>query len=252
MRRPLIAGNWKLHKTIDAAKTLAQELRDSIAACDDCDIVIAPVYTALSSVAQVLEGSQIQLAAQEIFYEASGAFTGGVSAPFVKDAGCRYSLVGHSERRALFGETLATSQLRVTSALWAKITPILCVGETLAEFEAGQTQQVVTAQLEAGLQAFGDDDDIAQLVIAYEPVWAIGTGKVASPQIAQDVHHALRAWVAHHDEAAAEAVRIIYGGSVKPDNAESLLCQPDIDGALVGGASLKADSFAAIVAARYG
>lgn len=252
MRRPLIAGNWKLNKPIGAAKLLARELREAIAPCDDCDIVVAPVYTALASVAEVLAGSPIQLAAQEIFYEASGAFTGAVSAPFVKDAGCQYSLIGHSERRALFGETLATSQLRVTSALWAKLTPILCVGETLEEFEAGKTEEVVTAQLEAGLQAFGDDDDMAQLVVAYEPVWAIGTGKVASPEVAQSVHQTLRAWVAHHDEAAAQAIRIIYGGSVKADNAQSLLGQPDIDGALIGGASLKADSFAAIVAARHG
>lgn len=252
MRRPLIAGNWKLNKTIQAAKTLAEQLRASIEQCDDCDVVVAPVYTALAQVAEVLASSPIKLAAQDIFYESSGAFTGAVSAPFVKDAGCTYALIGHSERRALFGETLATTQLRVGAALAAGITPILCVGESLEEYEAGQTEQVVTTQLEAGLQAFGDEHDIAQLVVAYEPVWAIGTGKVASPQVAQQVHHSLRAWIAHHDEAAADNVRIVYGGSVKADNAESLLCQPDIDGALVGGASLKADSFAAIVAARYG
>jgi triosephosphate isomerase len=251
MRRPFIAGNWKLNKTLAESTALAQTLAAQLTDIDDCDVVVAPVYTALHSVTQALANSAIAVAAQDIYFQHSGAFTGAVSAPFVKDAGCTYTLVGHSERRQLFGETLATSQRRVQAALTAGITPIFCVGESLEERDAGKTNDIVTAQLEACLQGYGDDDDLGQLVVAYEPVWAIGTGKVASVDAAQSVHATLRAWIAHHDEAAAEAVRIVYGGSVKADNAAELLQQPDIDGALVGGASLVPQSFADIVAARH-
>lgn len=249
MRRPMIAGNWKLNLTLQASQDLAQALVDGLEDIDDCDVVIAPVYTALHQVAQVLAPSQIGLAAQEIFYKDEGAFTGAVSGPLVRDAGAQYTLVGHSERRQLFAESLATSNLRVHAALQAGLIPILCVGETLSERQDNRTDEVLIEQLEAGIQGL-DENHLAQLVIAYEPVWAIGTGQVASTQTAQDAHHTLRTWLGHHDAQAAEQVRILYGGSVKPDNAAELLRQPDIDGALVGGASLKAESFIKIVQAR--
>lgn len=248
-RRPMIAGNWKLHNTVAESLALVTELRHQLAAVRDCDVVVAPSYTALHAVADRLQGSNIAVAAQELYPEDKGAFTGAVSGPQIKEAGATYVLVGHSERRQLFGETLESSHLRVQAALKAGLHPILCIGETLAERQKDATAKVVGEQLEAALGQL-KPDALAHAVIAYEPVWAIGTGQVATPQQAQEVHHIIRERLRHRDAAWAEGMRILYGGSVKADNAADLLRQADIDGALVGGASLKADSFVGIVKAR--
>ncbi len=248
-RRPLVAGNWKLFKTLAEARALVTELKAGIGPDTEAEVVVAPVFTALSTVAAELAGSPIGLSAQDVYPEASGAFTGEVSAPLLADVGCTYCIVGHSERRQLFGETDASVHAKVRALLATGIRPILCIGETLAEREAGTTFDVVLGQLDRGL---GDLDAAAlePLVVAYEPVWAIGTGKNASPADAQEVHARIRARVAATKGAAlAERLRILYGGSVKPENAADLLAQPDIDGALVGGASLKAETFLPIVRA---
>ncbi len=247
-RRKLIAGNWKLHKTIAESLELVTELKRLLGPVRDCDLVVAPPYTAIHAVAQRLEDSQIEVAAQELYPEDKGAFTGAVSGPLIKEAGAEYVIVGHSERRQIFGETLASSQLRLKAALRAKLVPILCIGETLAEREAGRTTQVVGEQLDAALLG-SDAAQLSPLVVAYEPVWAIGTGKNATSAQAQEVHVFIRERLRARDARLAET-RILYGGSVKPDNARELLAQPDIDGALVGGASLDAASFVGIVKAR--
>ncbi|MBI4340717.1 MAG: triose-phosphate isomerase [Candidatus Omnitrophica bacterium] len=248
MRKPLIAGNWKLNLLQADAEALARQVK---AACDTdaVEVIVCPTYTALAAVRQALEGSRIGLVAQDLYWEASGAFTGEVSAPMLVDAGCRYVIVGHSERRQHFGETDETVQRKAKAALAAGLTPILCVGEVLAQRDANQTVGVVGAQLEG---AFGGwtGADAQRVVIAYEPVWAIGTGRNATPEQAQEVHAFIRQWLAKRFGApVGEAVRIQYGGSVNAGNAASLLQQPDVDGALVGGASLKADAFATIVKA---
>jgi triosephosphate isomerase len=248
-RRKLIAGNWKLNKTVAESVALAVELTRLLGQVRDCDLVVAPVYTAIAAVAQKLAGTPIAVAGQDLYPEDEGAFTGAVSGPLLKEAGASYVLVGHSERRQLFGETLESSQKRTAAALRAGLTPILCVGETLKERQADATAKVVGAQLDAGIQGLSAAD-LARIVIAYEPVWAIGTGQVATPAQAQEVHNLIRERLRHRDAPVAEALRILYGGSVKADNAKELLAQADIDGALVGGASLNAASFAGIVAAR--
>ncbi|MEK7704177.1 MAG: triose-phosphate isomerase [Myxococcota bacterium] len=249
IRRPMIAGNWKLNGTVTESLALVRELRNRLDKVRDCDIVIAPPYTALHPVAARLEGSNIALAAQDIYWEGSGAYTGAVSGSLLKEVGCAYVLVGHSERRQLFGETLESSSRRMKAALASGLVPILCVGETLAERQAGRTDEVVAAQLDAGLMDLSHAQ-LAKVVVAYEPVWAIGTGQVATPAQAQQVHDMIRERVRARDVDIAKTMRILYGGSVKPENAAELLSQPDIDGALVGGASLKVESFAGIVEAR--
>lgn len=248
-RRYFIAGNWKLNKTVPEALDLVRELSRLVSSVRDCDIAIAPSYTALWPVGQRLSESVVKLAAQDLFYETSGAYTGTVSGLQLKDVGCSYVLVGHSERRQLFGESLDSSRKRMKAAFDAGLTPILCIGETLQERESGQTTQVVGEQLEAAIAGF-DVDTLMGMVIAYEPVWAIGTGNVATPAMAQEVHRMIRERLRSHQHDLAEATRILYGGSVKPENAAELLGQEDIDGALVGGASLKAEDFASIVRAR--
>ena len=248
-RRPYIAGNWKLNKTVAESVALAVELSRLLGQVRDCDLVVAPVYTAIAAVAQKLAGTPLAVAGQDLYPEDEGAFTGAVSGPLLKEAGASYVLVGHSERRQLFGETLESSQKRMAAALRAGLTPILCVGETLKERQADTTAKVVGEQLDAGIKSLSAAD-LARIVIAYEPVWAIGTGQVATPAQAQEVHNLIRERLRHRDAAVAEGLRILYGGSVKPDNAKELLGQRDIDGALVGGASLNAASFAGIVAAR--
>ncbi len=248
-RRVLIAGNWKLNKTVGEALELVKDLKRLTANVRDCDIAVAPVYTALWAVGEQLKDSNIALASQEHYFEDGGAFTGTVSAPMCRDVGCTYAIVGHSERRQLFGETLESSRKRLDAALRAGLRPILCVGETLEEREAGKTNDVVGAQFEGALEGFSVDL-LKDLVVAYEPVWAIGTGKVATTAQAQDVHAVIRERLHARDSMLAESTRILYGGSVKPDNAAELLACTDIDGALVGGASLKADSFSGIIKAR--
>lgn len=250
-RRPVVAGNWKLNKTLAEACQTARDLKGRLAAARDCDVIIAPVFTALSQVREALEASGIGLCAQDVFAQDQGAFTGEVSAPLLKDVGCKYCIVGHSERRHLFGETDDMVQAKVSALLGHELIPILCVGETLEQREAGQTLEVVLAQVSAGVGSLSAQE-VSGLLIAYEPVWAIGTGRTASPEDAQEVHLAIREKLDEsHGSQVARGIRILYGGSVKPANAAELMSQPDIDGALVGGASLSAESFAAIVHAAY-
>ncbi|RKH64550.1 triose-phosphate isomerase [Corallococcus llansteffanensis] len=249
-RRKIIAGNWKMNKAVPEALALVRELRGAVAALGDkVEVVIAPPFVSLQPVHIALEGAPIQLAAQNCHWEASGAFTGEISAPMLVELGCAYVIVGHSERRQFFGETDATVNKRAKAVKAAGMTPIVCVGETLAEREANQTLAVVERQVRGALEGF-TGADVATFVMAYEPVWAIGTGRTATTAQAQEVHAAIRGLLTRlYDEGTAGRVRIQYGGSVKPDNAAELLGQPDVDGALVGGASLKAADFVAIVKA---
>jgi triosephosphate isomerase len=249
-RRTFIAGNWKMNKTVGEATALARELRSAVSMVRDrVEIAVAPPFTALHPVAKALEDSNVALAGQNCHAEASGAFTGEVSAPMLQEVGCTWVILGHSERRQFFGETDAGVNRKVAAALKAGIKPIICVGETLEEREAGKTLAVVEAQVKGCLSGFGKAEG-ATFVLAYEPVWAIGTGKTATARQAQEVHAHLRGVLAGlWGQETADAVRLQYGGSVKADNAAELLGQPDIDGALVGGASLKVADFAAIVKA---
>jgi triosephosphate isomerase len=247
-RQPLIAGNWKMHKTLDEAKALARAIRDGAAPGRRAEVALAPPYTALAAVAAELAGSGVRLAAQDAFWEKQGAFTGAVSAAMLADVGCTYVIVGHSERRHFFGDTDAMVNKKLAAVAAAGLIPILCVGETREERQADQTLKVVRRQLSQGLGELKPATG-ADLVIAYEPVWAIGTGLTATPDQAQTVHHFIRSLLREFLGAVAEAVRIQYGGSVTPDNAATLLAQPDIDGALVGGASLKPELFLPIIAA---
>jgi len=247
MRRPLIAGNWKMNNNSAESVELVSQLREMVSEAENVEVVIAPPYTALSSVAVALKGSNIFLSAQNTFWEESGAFTGEISPSMLKDIGCQYTIIGHSERRQYFGETNEMVNKRLKAALKASLTPIVCIGETLEEREAGKTLAVIEQQVREGLNGLSSEE-MDKVVIAYEPVWAIGTGKTATPDQAQEVHHFIRKQIAQiFGERIAENIRILYGGSVKPDNIDQLMAQKDIDGALVGGASLKADSFARIV-----
>jgi triosephosphate isomerase len=246
-RRPLIAGNWKLQNGLEASASLARAVAAGLDADTKAEVVLAPVFTALSSVAAALRGTTIGLAGQDLHWEDKGAFTGEVSAPLLADVGCTHVIVGHSERRQLFGDTDVSVRRKVEAALRGGLAPIACVGETLAEREAGKTLDVVLGQLDAVLAGLSGAE---RVVVAYEPVWAIGTGRVANAGDAQDVHRAIRARASElAGPAVGDGMRILYGGSVKADNAAGLLAQPDIDGALVGGASLDAGQFLAIVRA---
>jgi len=249
-RRMFIAGNWKMNKTVGEALTLVRDLRGLVSMVRDrVEIAVAPPFSALHPVAKALDDSNIALAAQNCHWEASGAYTGEVSAPMLKEVGCSYVIVGHSERRQYFGETDETVNKRIQAVVKAGMRPIACVGETLAEREAGRTLEVVTRQVKGALAGFSGAE-VAQFVLAYEPVWAIGTGRNATSDQAQEVHaHIRETLTTLVGREAAEQVRIQYGGSVKPDNAAELLGKPDVDGALVGGASLKAVDLAAIVKA---
>ena len=245
MRRLLIAGNWKMHKTVPEAIELVRELKELTADVDDRDILVCPPFTALYPVGRELQGTNIALGGQNMFYEEQGAFTGEISPIMLKDVGCSYVILGHSERRHIFGETDELINRKVLSAAEHGLTPILCVGEKIEERESGETEKVVERQVKEGLRGFNPENEF---VIAYEPVWAIGTGKTATPELAQEVHAFIREILSElFGKEKAEKTRILYGGSVKPENAKGLLEMPDIDGALVGGASLKADSFAKIV-----
>ena len=248
-RKPIIAGNWKMYKTTADAVTLVNALKTEVAGITKTEIVVCPPFTALSAVAGALAGANIQLGAQNVHWEKEGAFTGEIAPAMLKEFCVRYAVVGHSERRQFFGETDAGVNKRAKAALANGLRPIVCVGEMLAEREAGKMESVVTRQVRGSLAGF-DKNQILETVIAYEPVWAIGTGKTASPAQAQEVHALIRRLLGELFGAdVAGKVRIQYGGSVKPDNAKELLGQPDIDGALVGGASLKPGDFAAIVKA---
>ncbi len=251
-RRPLVAGNWKMHALRAEARTLARGVVSRLAASPlGADVLLAPPFTALCDVADVLTASSVGLAAQDVFWEPRGAFTGEVSAAMLRDVGCGHCIVGHSERRHIFGERDEDVARKVRALLEEGLVPILCVGERLEEREAGRTLDVVLGQLRAALPEPSMLRDAPErLVVAYEPVWAIGTGRSATPADAQQVHEALRGALASLLGAeTARALRILYGGSVKPSNAAALLAQPDVDGALVGGASLDAEHFVAIVRA---
>jgi triosephosphate isomerase (TIM) len=242
----LIAGNWKMHKTMSEARDLAREIVQGVGPKTQVEVVLAPPYTALATVAAELAGSPVQLAAQDTFWEEKGAFTGAIAPGMLVDVGCAYVIVGHSERRQHFGDTDETVNRKVKATLAAGLRPILCVGETLAGREAGLTFAVVETQVRQGLAGFPPSER-ERLVIAYEPVWAIGTGKTATPQQAQEVHRLIRGLLP--GILGTADLRILYGGSVTPDNAAALMGEPDINGALVGGASLKAASFLPIIAA---
>ncbi len=247
MRRPVIAGNWKLFKTNGEASDFVSAFIPLVADNKDVDVVIAPVFTSLTTVAKAIAGSDIMLSGQDCFWEEQGAFTGEVSAGLLRDAGCSHVIIGHSERRQYFGETDETVNRKIKAALAAGLTVLFCIGETLAEREGGKTFDILKGQVTGGLSGIAADS-LQRIHIAYEPVWAIGTGKTATDLQAQEAHAFIRSLVAAlYDQAAGNKMRILYGGSVKPENISGLMGQPDIDGALVGGASLKADSFAAIV-----
>jgi len=249
-RRPIIAGNWKMHKTITEAVDFARNLKPALAGVRGrVEVAVCPAFTALAGVAEVLQDTEIAVGAQDVHWEESGAFTGEVSPAMLKDAGCRYVIAGHSERRQLFGETSGNVNRKVKAVLSHGLIPVMCVGETLAEREAGITEEVVRTQTGAGLDGLAPEQ-VAAMVIAYEPVWAIGTGRNASEEDAQQVTGYIRGLVREwYGNIAAERLRIQYGGSVKPENAAGLMAMPDIDGALVGGASLKVASFVEIIKA---
>lgn len=247
-RRPFFCGNWKLHGSIAESLALATEVRNGVASLREVDVAVGPSFTALHAVAKRLEDGPVAVAAQDCFWESKGAFTGEVSPAQIADAGCKYVIVGHSERRQLFGELDAAVNLKARAALAAGLSPIICVGETLAERDAGETIGRVQAQLDAALADLGDAD-LSRIVIAYEPVWAIGTGRNATPDQAQEVHRFIRTRVGARAPSLAPHVRILYGGSVKPDNVRALMAEEDVDGGLVGGASLSAESFVRIVQA---
>ena len=243
---PFIAGNWKMHMTRAAAEKLAKAVVKAAPGLSGADLILAPPYTALGEVGQVLGDGPVRLAAQNLHWEDKGAFTGEISAPMLKDAGCRYVIIGHSERRQYFGETDASVNKKIRTALKAGLIPILCVGESLTERESGETMAVVSRQLGGALEGI-DAVAFERLIIAYEPVWAIGTGKTASPAQAEEVHsHIRRALALSYGNGPAECAIILYGGSVKPANAFALLSEKNIDGFLVGGASLEAESFVGI------
>ena len=246
-RRPILAGNWKMNMTATQARELASKLVPLVAAVKDRDIVLGPPFTSLAAVTETIKGTNIGLAAQNLHWEDKGAYTGEISADMLLDSGCKYVIIGHSERRQYFGETDETVNKKVKQALKKGLLPILCVGETLAEREAGKLNEIISRQVTGGLKDI-PPGDMQKVVIAYEPVWAIGTGKTASPEQANEVHALIRQKVgALYSADVAEGLRIQYGGSVTPENVSQLMAMPDIDGALVGGASLKPESFAALV-----
>ena len=248
MRRILVAGNWKMNldrqQSVNLGKALAQ-----VAGPDNVDVAICPPYVYLDAVGSEIRTSKVQLGAQDAYFESSGAFTGEISCGMLENLGCKFVILGHSERRNVLGESNSLINLKLKAVLSAGLVPILCVGELLEQREAGQTMQVVTEQFDGSL-ANVSADQMEKIVLAYEPVWAIGTGKTATPDQAQDVHSDLRKLMTErYNQAVSDQVRILYGGSVKPGNAADLMSQPDIDGALVGGASLEAESFTSIIAA---
>lgn len=247
MRRKIIAGNWKMYKTVAEAISLADGLKKELFDFSLCDVVICPTFVCLTEVYKTLQASSIKLGAQNLFWEAEGAFTGEISGSMIRSTGAEYVIIGHSERRQYFAETNATVNQRIKAALKNQLLPIVCVGENLAERESGKTFDVVKDHLTGSLAGL-THEEMEKIVIAYEPVWAIGTGKTATASQAQEVHAYIRKVLSEiFNNEIAEKTRIQYGGSVKPENAAELMGQADIDGALVGGASLKVESFVAIV-----
>jgi triosephosphate isomerase (TIM) len=249
MRRSLLAGNWKMFKTAEEAVLFAKELSAKVSDIQDRDILICPPYVYIQRLINAFSGSPVKIGSQNVFWEDEGAYTGEISAPMLKGLDVSACIIGHSERRQYFSETDETVNKRLKASLKADLLPIVCVGETLQEREAGKTIPVVKSQLSGGLKDL-QAGDAGRIVIAYEPVWAIGTGRTATPEIAQEVHAAIRSHLADlFGKSTADTIRILYGGSVKPDNIDALMAKADIDGALVGGASLDASSFERII--RY-
>jgi triosephosphate isomerase len=248
MRKPVIAGNWKMYKLVADAVATAQALKPLVANANHCEVIIAPVFTSLKTVADRLEGSNIRVAGQDCSTELQhGAHTGEVAADMLRDVGCTHCIVGHSERRQLYWESDESVRRKTQAALAAGLTAIVCVGETLEQRESGDAEAVVRGQLEGALREL-TASDLDRIIIAYEPVWAIGTGRTATPEQAQEMHAFVRrVFTQKYSEEAGQRLRILYGGSVKPDNVSGLMKQPDVDGALVGGASLDAETFAQLV-----
>jgi len=247
MRKKIVSGNWKMNNDLNESVSLINEIKEALVEREDVKAIIAPTFIALDKASQLLSGTNIGLSAQNMCYEESGAFTGAISAKMLKSVGCEYVILGHSERRSLFGESNSDVNKKVKKAISENLTPIFCIGETLEERESGEMQNVVEKQVREGLDGISEAD-LSGTIVAYEPVWAIGTGKVATPDQAQEVHAFIRNLLKEmYSEELAENTTIQYGGSVKPENAAELIGQPDIDGALVGGACLKADSFVAII-----
>ncbi|MBN2483082.1 MAG: triose-phosphate isomerase [Candidatus Omnitrophica bacterium] len=246
-RKPFIAGNWKMYKTTNEAVELAGSLVKEIGKFVHADIALCPTYTVLNDVYKTIENSVITLGAQNVYWESEGAYTGEISPIMVKDTGAEYVIIGHSERRKYFSETDSTVNKKVKAVLAIGLTPIICIGETLEEREQNKTMDVIKTQLEGGLEGFAALD-VLNSVIAYEPIWAIGTGKTATPEQAEEVHAFIRTWLEEkYTSSTSDQIRILYGGSVKPENIRELMQKENIDGALVGGASLKKDSFVSIV-----
>jgi len=241
--KPFIAGNWKMHKVIPEAVEMVKVLKEESPQLTDAELVVIPPYTMLSEVKKIIEGSTVQLGAQNLFWEEKGAFTGEISPLMLRDAGCQYATIGHSERRQYFGETNETVNKKVKAALAHELTPIMCIGESLEEREKGKTMEKVETQINSGMEGLGKEE-MRLIILAYEPIWAIGTGVTATPSQAEEIHSFIREKLAekYGNEIASYAI-ILYGGSVKPDNTYSLLKENNINGALVGGASLEADSF---------
>ncbi len=248
MRKPIIAGNWKMFKLIGDAVAMVTTLKPLVVNANNCEIIVAPPFTAIESVANRLEGSNIRIAAQDLSTETKqGAHTGEICGDMLKDAGCTHVIIGHSERRSIYGETDEIVNRKIRAALHFQLIPIVCIGETLEERDAGDAEKVVARQLSRSLAEL-TANDLARIILAYEPVWAIGTGRTATPNQAQQMHAYIRQWISQKfDSDPADILRILYGGSVKPENISELMKERDIDGALVGGASLEADSFARIV-----
>jgi len=248
-RIPMIAGNWKMNLTLVEAAQLVKAIADGIKGLGGVEVLVAPPFTTLLRVKEAIGKAPILLSGQDMHWEAQGAFTGEVSASMLADAGCTHVILGHSERRTLFGETDEVVDRKAAAAVKKGIIPIVCIGETLEEREKGLTFQIIERQLKFSLKSFREGKNLPlTTVLAYEPVWAIGTGRTATPEQAQEVHQFIRQWLkAQFGERTAQAIRILYGGSVKPDNVRDLMSKPDIDGALVGGASLKPESFLPVV-----
>lgn len=247
MRRPIIAGNWKMFKTRPEMSAFFDALIPEILDVEHCDIVVAPPFTALATAVEETDGTRVAVSAQDVHWEPEGAFTGEISVRMLVDVGCVYSIIGHSERRQYFGETDESVAKKTRAAVKGGLHAIVCMGETLTERDAGQASEVVRRQIRNGLGQL-TASDLSHIIVAYEPVWAIGTGRTATPGIAAEMHAEIRKTFAEiHNASAADALRILYGGSVKPDNISALMKKEDIDGALVGGASLDAASFAAII-----
>jgi len=248
MRKKVIAGNWKMNMNLHQSQKLVSEILNGLGKDSKADVIVCPPFTSLSEVNSLLKSTQIKLGAQNMYYEESGAYTAEISADMLKSVGCEYVILGHSERRVIFNESDELINKKVKAALVKELKPIFCIGELLEQRESGETMIVITGQIEKGLEGI-TSDQMKNIIIAYEPVWAIGTGKTATPQQANEVHLFIRELVAKKfSPAVAENLIIQYGGSVKPENSGELLSQKDIDGALVGGACLKADSFLSIIA----